>query len=228
MIMSTGKCSYLFWDNWAQNVSSMTVPLLKKQAPLRNGMTQLSLQWFTESPKINHTHVPKPFQKNKKLLYRNRMFNKHIWVSGDILAASAEWVYLWYLKHNPFFLLVFFRLQDWPMLYTGQQPDVPGSAEWYCVHQDTVLCHHWPSLGSSVWDVPCPATPLPPRVHSQHPQWRLPRSEVIHWWELFIHTGQGLNVLSLQNVSILWLHDNGWMGNFVCCWYLKYTLRKKL
>lgn len=99
----------------------------------------------------------------------------------------AKEVYPWYLKHKLFSPLVFFRLQDRPMLHTGQQPDVSGSAEWHSMHQDAVLCHHWSSLGSSVWDVPCPATPLPPRVHPQHPQWCLPRSEVIDWLELFTH-----------------------------------------
>lgn len=45
------------------------------------------------------------------------------------------------------FLLFVFRLQDGPMFYCGQQPNVPGAAQWDCLHKNTLLCHCGKSLG---------------------------------------------------------------------------------
>lgn len=63
------------------------------------------------------------------------------------------------------------------MLHTGEQPDVSGAAQWNCLHQNPLLCHHWSSMGPPLRAVPRPATPLQKRLHPQHPHWSLSRSD---------------------------------------------------
>lgn len=70
------------------------------------------------------------------------------------------------------------RLQDGAMLHPGEQPDVSGPAQWNRLHQNSVLRYHWPSVGPPLRAVSRPAPPLQTRLHTQHPHWSLPRSDL--------------------------------------------------
>lgn len=82
--------------------------------------------------------------------------------------CSLAW---WFLLFWTFMEFSFFisRLQDRSMFYCDQQPDVPGTAQWDCLHKNALLCHSRQSLGPPLWDVPCPAPPLSPWLHTKHP-----------------------------------------------------------
>lgn len=108
-------------------------------------------------------------------------------------------------------LLRLHRLQDWAMLYPGQQPDVPGPAQWNHLHQNSVLRNHWSGVGPPLWAVPRPATPLQERIHPQHSHWSVPRSDwtntvmFLKWSFHFLLNKPNLleNVFSLSSVVVL-------------------------
>lgn len=89
-------------------------------------------------------------------------------IHGRVIVPVTNMVLLLLCRH---------RLQDWAVLHSGQQPDVPGPAQRNHLHQDSVLRNHWSGVGSPLWAVPRPATPLQERIHPQHSHWSVPRSD---------------------------------------------------
>lgn len=69
------------------------------------------------------------------------------------------------------------RLPDRAVLHPSQQPDVSGAAQRDHLHQDALLRHHRPGLGTPLRAVPRPAAPLQAGVHPQHSHRSLSRSE---------------------------------------------------
>lgn len=76
-----------------------------------------------------------------------------------------------------FFWPLLRRLPDGAVLHAGQPPDVSGPAERDHLHQNALLRHHRPGLGTPLRAVPRPAAPLQARLHPQHPHRSLSRSD---------------------------------------------------
>lgn len=69
------------------------------------------------------------------------------------------------------------RLPDRAVFHAGQQPDVSGPTQWDHLHQNPLLRHHRPGLGTPLRAVPRPAAPLQAGVHPQHSHRSLSRSD---------------------------------------------------
>lgn len=97
--------------------------------------------------------------------------------SGHLVWPYALWEMYFPLPNGAFLPLFLRRLPDRAVFHASQQPDVSGAAQWDHLHQNALLRHHRPGLGTPLRAVPRPAAPLQAGVHPQHSHRSLSRSE---------------------------------------------------